>query len=229
METAIVRPSCSGVYPIADAAVLIRATLPSRTKCRTSLSTQHLYRWVHEGLSGHYLTGLRGENVALTFLDLVTMRLIAVFRSHGAKPSEIRIAHEELQRYTGLSHPFATEPIWEEGPDIFLKVDGIPFAVGRYWQRALGFIEKRIKPVHNLVFTPDKLVESWQPEPNILLHPSISFGEPCIKATRIPTEVLWALHRAGDSPASISQAYDVPLGQVKAVIAWEEKLERLAA
>ena len=229
MVVDIARPSYSGIYPIADAAVLIRATGPPSAKRPFSLSTHRLYRWVHEGLSGRYLTGLRGDDVALTFLDLVTMRLIATFRSHGAKPKELKIAHEELQKFTGSSHPFATEQLWEEGPDVFFKIDGVPFAVSRRWQRALAFIEKNLKPVHNLMFGPDKIAETWEPEPGILLDPAISFGAPCIKGTRISTEVPWALRTAGDEPELIAQAYGVPLRQVKVAIAWEEKLGELAA
>ena len=67
------RPSSSGVYAAQDAAVLINATapvihdLPSGLHPLPLVTTRHVYRWVREGLSGRYLEGLRGREVALTF------------------------------------------------------------------------------------------------------------------------------------------------------------------
>lgn len=227
--TPLDRPAASGVYPIADAAAFIRATTPQLTT-EFPLSTRHLYQWVREGLAGQYLVGVRGDDVALTFLDLVTLRLVAVFRSYGAKPRELRIAHDTLEAITGASHPFATEQIWNEGPDLFYKIEGIPIAVTRRLQRAFPFIENNLKPVHNLTFGQDSLAQTWEPVLGVvLLDPKVSFGEPCIKGTRVPTETLWALHRAGDSIQSLAWAYNVSVPQVEAAVDWEEKIDKLAA
>ena len=57
-----------------------------------------------------------------------------------------------------------------------------------------------------------------------MLDPKVSFGEPCIKGTRIATQVLWALASAGDPPERVARAYELPVGQVEAAIAWENKL-----
>ena len=73
MVETIERPAHSGVYPIVDAVALIKATCPEDAYLVREVTTRHCFRWVRDGLTGQYLTGLRGEDVALTFLDLVSL------------------------------------------------------------------------------------------------------------------------------------------------------------
>ena len=175
-------------------------------------------------MTGNYLVGLRGKEVALTFLDLVSLRLIAVYRSYGIRPQELREAHDRLQDARGWSHPFAMEPMWISGRHIYVRESNKPVAPTRTWQAALDFIELYVGPVHHLAFDDDKQAEAWEPENGIVLDPKVSFGEPCLKGTRIATQVLWALKAAGDPPERIAQAYQVPVAQVRAALDWERRL-----
>lgn len=221
MVATIERPTYSGVYPVADAAALIQATSPEVSNLATS---RHLFRWIRDGLSGQYLTGLRGNEVALTFLDLVSLRLIAVFRAHGVTSREIRDAHNALRKARGWSHPFAMEPIWLSGMHIYIREHDIPIAVTRNWQAAFDFVHLFVGPMHNLAFGENNYPTTWEPREGIVLDPQVSFGEPCIKGTRIGTQILWALAAAGDSPERIAEAYELPVDQVEAAIAWEHRL-----
>ena len=225
------RPPLAGVYPIGDAVALIQATrlpmpvnIPNRNQLIEAPSSRHLYRWVRDGMTGRYLTGLRGKDVALTFLDLVSLSLIAVFRAHGVTSAEIRDAHHVLQRVRGWSHPFAMEPIWISGLLIYIRDNNIPIAPTKHWQVALDFLDLFVGPVHNLAFGENEHAMSWEPNEGIVLDPKVSFGEPCLKGTRIATQVLWALTAAGDPPERIAQAYQIPISQVEAALAWEQKL-----
>ena len=230
MVTTIERPIHSGIYPVVDAVSLIQATSPDANEqsrlCGSfkAVTSRHVFRWVRDGLAGQYLTGLRGENVALTFLDLISMRLIAVFRAHGVTSLEIRRAHHELQNTRGWSHPFAMEPIWISGLNIYVQESNIPIAITKNWQAALNFVELFVGPMHNLVFDKDENPLMWEPEKDIVLDPKVSFGEPCLKGTRIATQVLWALAAAGDPPERLALAYELPVKQVEAAIAWEHRL-----
>ena len=230
MVTTIERPTHSGVYPVEDAVALIRATSLDANdqsgQCRPfkEVTTRHIFRWVRDGLTGQYLTGLKGKDVALTFLDLVSLRLISVFRAHRVTSQEILIAHHELQKARGWSHPFAMEPIWISGLHIYIRENNIPIAITKNWQVALDFVELFVGPMHYLVFGEDKYPKRWEPEEDIVLDPKISFGEPCLKGTRIATQVLWALAAAGDPPERLAWAYELPVKQIEAAIAWENRL-----
>ena len=228
------RPFLAGVYPVADATALIQATYPDmlavgsvrHRKSLDRISSRHLFRWVRDGMAGEYLIGLRGQEVALTFLDLVSLRMISVFRAHGVSSSEIRTVHNALQERRGWTHPFAMEPIWISGLRIYVEENHIPVTLDkkRNWQAAFGFWDLFVGPVHRLVFGEDEQASAWEPEDGIVLDPGISLGEPCLKGTRIATQTLWALHAAGDSTERIAQAYELPIEKVEAALAWERKL-----
>ena len=196
VDAGINRPRLAGVYPVNDAVMLIHATRPEislneplRRRQLEAASGQHLYRWIRDGLTGQYLAGLRGKEVALTFLDLVSLRLIAVFRAYGIPSREIRTTHHTLQAKRGWAHPFAMEPIWVSGLRMYIREDNIPIQVTR-WQPALDFVELFVGPMHNMAFGEDKQATKWEPDEDILLNPKISFGEPCLKGTRIATQTL---------------------------------------
>ena len=224
MVETIERPAHSGVYPIVDAVALIKATCPEDAYLVREVTTRHCFRWVRDGLTGQYLTGLRGEDVALTFLDLVSLRLIAALRANGITAREIRIAHNELQKARGWSHPFAMEPIWLSGLRIYILENDIPIAITEKWQTAFNFVELFVGPMHKLMFGENKYPKTWEPEEDIVLDPKVSFGEPCIKGTRIATQALWALVAGGDPPERVAGAYQLPVQKVEAAIAWENKL-----
>ena len=233
-DRVVERPRFSGVYTVADATALIQATRPEERsvelelhkKALDRINSRHLFRWVSDGLAGDYLLGLRGKEVALTFLDLVSLRLIAVLRAHGISSAEIRRNHTELQERHGWTHPFAMEPIWISGLRIYVRENDIPVTLdrNRIWQAALDFIEMYVGPIHRLAFDDDKLATSWEPEGGILLNPGICFGEPCLKGTRIATQTLWALHAAGDSVERIAESYRIEVEEVEAALVWEQKL-----
>ena len=223
MVATIERPIHSGVYSVVDAVALIQATSLKPHPPSEGVTTRHLFRWVRDGLTGQYLTGLRGERVALTFLDLVSLRMIAVFRAHGVTSLEIRKAHHELAA-RGSSHPFAMEPLWISGLHIYIRENSIPIAITKNWQSAFNFVELFVGPMHNMAFGENKLPTKWEPQKGIVLDPKISFGEPCLKGTRIATQVLWSLVEAGDPPGRVALAYQLPTEQVEAAIAWENQL-----
>ena len=228
------RPALAGVYPVADAMALIQATRPEkesveRIQHRNALdriNSRHLYRWVRDGLAGDYLVGLRDKEVALTFLDLVSLRMISVFRAHGVSSAEIRTVHKALQERRRWTHPFAMEPLWISGLRIYVEENHIPVTLdkNRNWQAAFSFWDLFIGPIHRLAFDEDEQAVSWEPEAGIVLDPKISLGEPCLTGTRIATQTLWALHAAGDPVERIAQAYGLPIETVEAALAWERKL-----
>ncbi len=221
MVTVIARPTFAGVYPMTDAALFIRATTPIGNH---RLSTNQLFRWAREGLAGEYLVGLHGKEIALTFLDLVSFRLISIYRAHGVPPKEIRFVHDVLRSARRWAYPFAMEPTWIAGRNILIEEAGTKVSISRGWQSALQFTEEYIVPAHRLVFGDDQQALSWEPHDGIVLNPAVDFGSPCLKDTRIATETIWALHAAGEPNDRIADAYSISHTQVEAALAWERRL-----
>ena len=228
------RPALAGVYPVADATALIQATHPAKCPADSGrprntldrINSRHIYRWIRDGMAGDYLVGLRGKEVALTFLDLVSLRMISVFRAHGVSSGEVRTVYNALKERRGWTHPFAMEPLWISGLRIYVEENNIPVTLdkNRNWQAAFSFWDFFVGPIHRLAFDEDEQAVSWEPEEGIVLDPKISFGEPCLSGTRIATQTLWALHAAGDPAERIAEAYGLPVDKIEAALTWERNL-----
>tara|TARA_Y100000310_G_scaffold144758_1_gene144017 strand:- start:9359 stop:10054 length:696 start_codon:yes stop_codon:yes gene_type:complete len=217
----------AGSYLISDAALYLRATMDLGKL--PALTSRHLHYWIREGLAARYVRGVQGAHRFITFADLVSFRAIAIMRAHGVKPKEIRIVEAELRRTYGWEYPFAMAPFWTWAPDVVLRVNEHLVAVSRHWQMAMAFIERDLKPVHNLTFDLWDHPSDWAPQDGILLTPTVQYGEPCITGTRIPTQVVWAFNRAGDSLDDLARMYGLPKAKLKVAVDWERRLHQAAA
>ena len=218
-----------GSYAVWDASVYVRATTDF-SAIFERLSTKHIYAWVREGIASEYLTGRRGKDVFLTFLDLVTLRAVAAFRASGLTPKEIVLAHRVLCEEFQTAHPFATEKFWAGKHELIIKKQGRPMSVLRRWQQAFEFLTEHLTPVHGLIFDSHDMASGWVPYGfrSVLFDPAIQFGEPCIKGTRIPTEAIWAFHDAGDSLEDLALMYGKPVKVLKQALIWERRLQEVA-
>lgn len=218
------RPRYSGIYAVSDASLFLRAT--TNLDSLPSLTSRHLHWWIREGLAQRYLVGTRSRGYLITFLDLISLRMVAIFRAHGVTARDIKTAHVELKRRYDWEYPFAMADFWTMNPrDILMRVDEQFVSVSRGWQVAFQFIEEYVKPAHGLSFDLDNVAASWTPKQEVLLDPRVQFGEPCVAGTRISTEVIWAFHRAGNSVDDLANLYDIAESQVKAAIDWESVLD----
>ena len=222
------RRGTAGTYPIYDAALYIRATMDvGRLR---NVTTRHLHKWIKEGFTEEYFTGVGSRHSFLTFRDLVTLRMVAVMRGHGITQRAIKITEQELQRAFGWEHPFAMAPLWTSAPDVFTKVGDKLVSVSGRWQLAMSFIAEFLTPVrHGLSFDITDEAAAWMPAQEILLDPTVQYGEPCLAGTRVPTQVIWAFAAAGDEIDALAHLYDIPRPRLEAAIDWEAKLQRMAA
>lgn len=228
-----------GVYEFKDAELFVRATTPHLERL-SSLTTRHLRSWVRQGLTSHYLEGVKTAGRAINFLDLISLRMIAVMRAQGMKSRDIQILHSELRREQNWPYPFAMEPIWTTGSDAFVRRDlskqlnapeHLPnigevsiLSPNRLWQIAFDFIDEYMVPIHDVVFGDDLLPKSWKPTDGVLIDPDTMFGDPCIEGTRIPTSLIWSFYKSGDSIERIAKAYQCDNMQIEAAIDWEQRL-----
>jgi uncharacterized protein (DUF433 family) len=61
----------------------------------------------------------------------------------------------------------------------------------------------------------------------VVIDPEFSFGRPSIRG--VATERIAGLYRSGDSPEFLSEAYDLPVADINAAIAYETQLAAIAA
>ena len=225
----------SGAYTVQEAALFLRATTPPRDapldywrlspqKTFVRPSTKAIAAWIRHGLQirTHQVSSRRR---VVTFNDLIRMRMVALLRTRGLTLREILEAEDFARRLSGSMQPFVTEPLWTSGSDVFMKFGKKLIDISRLGQYAMDFISEYLFPVHHgLTFGEDHLAELWRPSELITIDPRVEFGAPCIEGTRVQTEVLWSLNRAGDSPDFLAKVYGLGIEKVRAAIEWEERL-----
>lgn len=221
------KPTYLGTYSIPSAALYVLVTTANGSKLK--LSTRHLYHWVKDGLASGYLVGIRNRKLFINFRDLISLRAIAVMRANGMSHKQIMTAERVLRKWYGHDYPFATMEFWMLPPkDILIKEGGVLLSASRHLQSAMEFFEEYMSPSHNLTFDIFNLSATWRPYNNVLLDPQIQYGEPCIEGTRVPTQVLWSFHDAGDSVESLSYFYGIQKSRIEDAIAWENQIQRIA-
>jgi len=140
---------------------------------------------------------------------------------------QIYAAEDWVREHVGAPRPFATERFWTDPRDIYTRYED------RFIAASLGgqypfteLIEERLLPIAGLTFNEEGIADSWTllPIREVLLKPSVQFGAPCVRKTRIPTKTIWEMHEGGDSPGFIARVYELELKQVEEAIEWEERL-----
>ena len=224
-----------GSYTIQDAALYLRATTPPDDISLSTWTRQHqpafarpsaqsLASWIREGL-GIDPIEVASRRRAVTFHDLIRMRMVSLLRTRGLSLSRILEAEQFAREVTHSPNPFVTEPIWTFSSDAFLLFREQHLAISRKGQYALSFLSDYLNPVHHgMWFDDEGVAESWYPSPSVVIQPGVEFGAPCIENTRIQTEVIWSLYQAGDSPDFIANSYGIEVKEVRAAITWEERL-----
>lgn len=217
-----------GLYEISEAARIINVTahLP---ELEHHITNRHVLRWIRKGLALPRLGELHGTEILLSFEDLISMRVIALLKAVGVKWTKIYEAESWLRSYTGSDRPFATETLWTAGHEVFHERQGELIAAsmgGQYPFKEL--IADYLVPVAGMTFNTDGRAESWSPKGLILLKPTIQFGSPCVKGTRITTSTLAGMYDAGDSIESIARIYDLSTDEVEEAIEWEKRLSEAA-
>ena len=219
----------AGVYFLSDASRLLRGTDHGARAHEHSLSPQQLTGWARAGLVSLHTDDVFTGRRYVRFPDLVTLRMVAILRSHGISTAKIRTAQAYLSETLLIAHPFAHKTLWvddaEVAEDIFAEVDRRLVTASRYGQMPFTeLLKRKIVKVSNLDFDGDGDAESWQPHEGVVIDPAVHSGAPCIAGTRISTRVIYDLHVGGDDVATLAGWYEIDVGQVGAAIAWEARL-----
>lgn len=213
-----------GIYEAPEAARYIASTFRPNLPFR--IYSRKVIRWIRLGLATPELEEVPGRQLLLTFEDLISMRIIAALRAAGVSFRKIHIAENWLRSYTEHRRPFATEMLWTERSDVFIELKRQYIAASKFGQYAFEILEEYLMPVHGLMFDKSGIAILWEPRDGILFDPLVQFGAPCIKGTRIPTDALWSMVKAGDSMDFVASSYDLSVREVEEAVAWEDVIRR---
>lgn len=167
----------------------------------------------------------------VSFLDLMELRFIAVFRSQKVSMPTLRHAAERARKDWKVLHPLAlsSDKYITDRRNIFAQTaeeggDSITWdmATGQLemWETIEHTIEKGVE------FNPNTYLASlWRPNPGlfptIIIDPHIAFGKPTVEGTQVPTSVLFRQWKAEGNKDRVADWFDVPLDAVETAVQYE--------
>jgi len=219
-----------GIYSVPEAARL------------SGVSSARIRRWVR-GYSFRSSGSLRksppvfrpqlrpaedGE-LALGFLDLIEVRFVNAFLTHGVSWPVIRRAESRASKLFGTHHPFATKRFKTDGRKIFatLRDESSTAADSALLDLAdnqLAF-NRLISPyLVGLEFEHDTAAR-WRPlgsKTRVVIDPQRSFGQPVTDPEGVPTAVVAAAYQAEGSEEVVAKTYRLDLRSVRDAVEFEQ-------
>ncbi len=220
-----------GFYSYADAARII------------GIAPGKLRRWVRD--YDYYIHARRGdsrplvvrhfapEDRVLSFLELIELLFISLFRQEGLSLATIRQAAETASQWFSTNYPFAIKQFNTDGRFIFATLASETNSrdiLAELGKGQLAFPTVVEPFLRKLDYRADNLANAFWPlgrQERVVLDPERSFGKPIDAETGVPTSVLYNAVRAEGSGSigRIARWYEVPTAAVEAAIAFERSLE----
>ncbi len=228
MENSTYQYIGAGVYTIAEASRL------------TGVSRGRIRRWM-----GGYRYGSSDDRrtsppvfvgqlphlegfIALSFLDLIEVRFVDAFLSHGVTWRVLRLSHARAREITGTGHPFCTRAFRTDGKSVFTEVSRNlgESAILDLFQNQFGFM-RVISPYLKGLEFEDQVVTRWWPlgrtQP-VVIDGTRSFGQPIVFKEGVPTAVLSRAYLVEDSVERVANWFEVEKRSVRAAIKFESQL-----
>ncbi|MDF5719728.1 MAG: DUF433 domain-containing protein [Rhizonema sp. PD37] len=171
----------------------------------------------------------KSDKRLLSFTNLIELHVLnAIRRYHQISLEKVRLGVAYLQDSYGMDHPLAYKKLYTDGMDLFIEHLGCLVNASQHGQLAIPEIIKvylkRIDwdeadlPAKLYPFTRTR--ETELPK-LIVIDPLVSFGQPVLEGTGVPTSILAQRYAAGDSIHDLAEDYDCDRLKVEEAIRYE--------
>ena len=168
---------------------------------------------------------------ALSFVELMELRVVKSFIDRGISLQRVRIAGERAMKLFGTPHPFATRRVFSGGKSIFAELSGadIPDVVELTKNRDLQIYSGILlaKYLDEIAFSDKTLLaDRWWPLSRqfpVVLDPKIAFGAPVVEGTATRTEIVAAMAKTASTDVA-ANVYQLTKRQVQAAVQFEDLL-----
>ena len=214
------RPAYRPIYPIAEAARLLR--LPATT----------LRNWTSPGPTA-LINRDDLERSYLSFMNLVEAHVLAAIRqSHPVALPNIRRALDYVQRKLKVDRPLIDPSFQRDGTDLFIEEYGESTNISKNARRMMkeivdGYLQRINRDRAGLprMFYPFTHVNGYNDASKsdpylVMISPEISFGRPVVKETGVPIAEIHERWLAGDSPEDLERAFNLAYKDAHEVILW---------
>ncbi|HYO13020.1 MAG TPA: DUF433 domain-containing protein [Thermoanaerobaculia bacterium] len=206
-----------GIYTVPEAARLTRVK-PARIR-----------RWLSEDQARTSLPVIEGSP-ALSFRDLIEVRFVDSFRSHGVGWKVIRLAAERAAELLQDPHPFSTKRFRTDGSRIFAEImanTGEELLLDLV-QSQYGFTQILSPYLYEgLEFSDSDGAIRWFPlagSRRVVIDPTIAFGQPVVHPEAVPTGILAKAVQVEGSVGRVARWYMVDPQSVRDAVEYEERL-----
>src|SRR5665213_828458 len=165
--------------------------------------------------------------MALTFLDLIEVKVVNSLRVQNISWKLIRMAERHARDVFGVDHPFATRKFKTDGRTIFAdlkKTHGerplIDLADNQFTFRKV--VAPHLKDID---FDGNRAARWWPmgPRHRVVLDPQRSFGQPIVREG-VPTSVLARAVKREQSVETVAKWYEVEPRAVRDAVEFERNL-----
>ena len=152
----------------------------------------------------------------LSFTNLVELHILsAIRRKYQISLDKVRRGVQYIEDYFGTEHPLATQKLYTDGIDLFIKEFGQLLNISQEGQIAIQeAVEAHLtriewdeagKPSRLYPFT--RHISFLEPK-LIVIDPRLSFGQPVLVDTGVPTAILAQRYKAGESIDDLASDYE---------------------
>lgn len=167
--------------------------------------------------------------LALSFLDLIEVRVVDKFRKLSVSWKTIRAASKRARELFETTHPFSTHRFKTDGRTIFTTIydethDGSLIDIVK---RQYAFPNILLPYLTNLDFDDDDRALRWWPmgkRRRVVIDPQRSFGQPIVSREGVPTTILASAVKAEGSVDAVADWYDVDPRSVRDAVKYQEQL-----
>jgi uncharacterized protein (DUF433 family) len=174
-----------------------------------------------------------GNEIA-TWGEFVETRLLSEFRGAGVPLLRLRPAIDALREELKTSYPLASARAWlqTDGQELIRKVQErvglesqLALVVVRTGQSTLSWTKPAEDFRRSVEWTGQdkdaqpRLLHPVRDLQDVVIDPLRASGEPVVRGVR--TEIIGELVRAGDSPETIAELYELPRSSVDAALRYE--------
>lgn len=170
------------------------------------------------------------NTTSLSFLQLIEIRFVDAFRSHGVSWKTIRLAAECAHNLYSQAHPFATKSFRTDGRTIFAEIiektgEKSLLDIVRNQYAFQKIIDKSL--YKGIEFSDDGVTQRWWPlgkRKSVVIDPARSFGQPITDREGVPTAILAKAFLIEESIKRVSGLYEVSEKSVRDSIEFEKCL-----
>lgn len=172
-----------------------------------------------------------------TFAELIELLVVGAFRHHGVSSNVIRETRKCAEEMFG-PNPFSRRKFDTNGREIFVSLTradlGEDIAEEQLTVeviRGQGALDAIVRPLFHKIDFVDEVAGRFWPidhDHDVVIDPERQFGRAIETVSGIPTDILYGMHKAGETIEAVASWYGAPLKGVRDAVKYEAALNKAA-